>query len=235
MPLHHRHLRQGGGGDQAGRRQHQHRDARRRPAGRTPVEEFFGDEFFRRFFGDAPERQPPAQPRLRRDHRSLGHRPHQRPRGGAGHRDRGHHAGRQEAQGQGHRAATRRPTWRCSSSTSGRASTRSPRLGDSDRIKVGDWVLAIGSPFGLQQTVTAGIISAKGRYHRPGPLRRLPPDRRRHQSRQLRRPAREHVGRGDRHQQRDPLAHRRQRRHRLRHPVEHGQADLHRAGQPRAR
>jgi len=36
-------------------------------------------------------------------------------------------------------------------------------LGDSERVKVGDWVLAIGSPFGLTQTVTAGIISAKGR------------------------------------------------------------------------
>lgn len=33
-------------------------------------------------------------------------------------------------------------------------------LGDSDRIEVGDWVMAIGSPFGLQQTVTVGIISA---------------------------------------------------------------------------
>jgi serine protease Do len=36
-------------------------------------------------------------------------------------------------------------------------------LGDSDRMAVGDWVLAIGSPEGLPQTVTAGIISAKGR------------------------------------------------------------------------
>jgi len=34
-------------------------------------------------------------------------------------------------------------------------------LGDSDAIRVGDWVLAIGSPFGLEQTVTVGIISAK--------------------------------------------------------------------------
>jgi len=36
-------------------------------------------------------------------------------------------------------------------------------LGDSDGIEQGDWVLAIGSPFGLQQTLTAGIISATGR------------------------------------------------------------------------
>ena len=36
-------------------------------------------------------------------------------------------------------------------------------LGDSDSMRVGDWVLAIGSPFGLDSTVTAGIVSAKGR------------------------------------------------------------------------
>lgn len=36
-------------------------------------------------------------------------------------------------------------------------------LGDSDRIEVGDWVVAIGNPFGLSHTVSAGILSAKGR------------------------------------------------------------------------
>ncbi len=42
-------------------------------------------------------------------------------------------------------------------------------LGDSDSLEVGDWVIAIGNPYGLGHTVTAGIVSAKGRVIGAGP------------------------------------------------------------------
>ncbi|MEO0137345.1 MAG: DegQ family serine endoprotease [candidate division WOR-3 bacterium] len=41
------------------------------------------------------------------------------------------------------------------------------KLGDSDKIKVGDWVMAVGNPFNLEGTVTVGVISAKGRHDIP--------------------------------------------------------------------
>jgi serine protease Do len=42
-------------------------------------------------------------------------------------------------------------------------------LGDSDKVRVGDWVVAVGNPFGLGGTVTAGILSARGRDIQAGP------------------------------------------------------------------
>jgi serine protease Do len=42
-------------------------------------------------------------------------------------------------------------------------------MGDSDRLEVGEWVMAIGNPFGLDHTVTSGIVSAKGRQIGAGP------------------------------------------------------------------
>ncbi len=42
-------------------------------------------------------------------------------------------------------------------------------LGDSDKLEVGEWVIAIGNPFGLEHTVTSGIVSAKGRVLGAGP------------------------------------------------------------------
>ncbi len=46
-------------------------------------------------------------------------------------------------------------------------------LGESNKMKVGDWVVAIGNPFGLEETVTQGIISARGRALGGGPYEKF--------------------------------------------------------------
>ena len=97
------------------------------------------------------------------------------------------------------------------------------KFGDSDKDRVGDWVIAIGNPFGLGHSVTAGIISARGRAL-DRLARRLPADRRRHQQGQLRRPAVQCRRRGDRRQHRDLFAVRHQCGSRLLDPVQPRQA-----------
>ena len=61
----------------------------------------------------------------------------------------------------GSSAPTPRPTW--PSSRSRRPLKVAAAWGDSDKLAIGDWVLAIGSPYMLDHTVTAGIVSATGR------------------------------------------------------------------------
>ncbi len=139
-----------------------------RGAGRTPIEEFFGDEFFRRFFGETPERPEPA--------RSLGSGVIVDSSGivltNAHVVERATEIEVVTADGKKYKAklvGVDRRTDLAVLRLQGGGPFPAASLGDSDKIKVGDWVLAIGSPFGLQQTVTAGIISAKGRSIGQGP------------------------------------------------------------------
>jgi len=134
----------------------------RGPAGRTPIEEFFGEEFFRRFFGEVPEREQVQK--------SLGSGVIVDSSGvvltNAHVVERATEIEVGMADGKKHKAklvGVDRRTDLAVLKLQGGGPFPAATLGDSDKMKVGDWVLAIGSPFGLQATVTAGIISAKGR------------------------------------------------------------------------
>jgi len=137
--------------------------------GRTPFEEFFGEEFFRRFFGEVPERIP---------QRSLGSGVIVDQTGialtNAHVVDKATEIEVVTLDGGKHRAKVigvdKKTDLAVLKLDDGKASFKFAKLGDSDRIQVGDWVLAVGSPFGLQATVTAGIISAKARQLDQGPF-----------------------------------------------------------------
>src|SRR5256712_7063803 len=142
--------------------------------GRTPFEEFFGEDFFRRFFGDTPERIP---------QRSLGSGVIVDATGIA--LTNAHvvekateievitlDGGKHKAKVVGLDKKTDLAVLKLDD---GKGQFKFARLGDSDRMQVGDWVIAVGSPFGLQATVTAGIAGGKARDTRPGPVDGLLP------------------------------------------------------------
>jgi len=135
-------------------------------SGRTPFEEFFGEDFFRRFFGDAPERIP---------QRSLGSGVIVDPSGialtNAHVVDNARDIEVVTLDGNKHKAKIvgldKKTDLAVLKLDDGKGTFNYARLGDSDKVQVGDWVIAVGSPFNLHSTVTAGIISAKARQLTP--------------------------------------------------------------------
>jgi serine protease Do len=136
--------------------------------GRTPLEEHYGEDFYKRFFGDAPERMP---------RRGLGSGVIIDPSGIAltnAHVVEG--ASTIEVvtvDGAKHKAKVlgldKKTDLAVLQLDGGGKTFPFVALGDSDEAQVGDWVIAVGSPFGLQATVTSGIISAKARQIGAGP------------------------------------------------------------------
>jgi serine protease Do len=135
---------------------------------RDPFRDFFGEDFFERFFGDAPQREYIQ--------RSLGSGfiiDHE------GHIITNNHVieGASEIRV---RLSTDKEVpaeviGRDQKTDLALIQVKSGKdlpmveLGDSDTLEIGEWVMAIGNPFGLAQTVTVGIVSAKGRVIGSGP------------------------------------------------------------------
>ena len=134
---------------------------------RSPMEEFFGEEFFRRFFGGPREFTQ----------RSLGSGVIIDPSGIALTNAHVVESATEievvTADGKKHKAKVLGADAKSDVAVlriQNGSGFPAARLGDSEGVQVGDWVLAIGSPFGFTQTVTAGIISAKGRVLGQGPF-----------------------------------------------------------------
>lgn len=141
----------------------------REPFGQgSPFEHFFGDDFFRRFFGDMPERKF--------EQRSLG--------SGFiisedGYLFTNNHVVEQadeimvrlsdEREYKAKVVGTDKNIDIALLKIEPEGALPVVKIGDSNGLRVGDWVIAIGNPFGLNQTVTAGIVSAKGRVIGAGP------------------------------------------------------------------
>jgi serine protease Do len=131
--------------------------------------DFFGDDFFRRFFGDIPEQEYKQQ--------SLGSGFIIAPDGfiltnnhvieGADEiKVKTHDSKEYDAEVIGRDPKTDLALIKIKNIQD---VVPSAQLGDSDALEVGEWVIAIGNPFGLQATVTAGIVSAKWRKIGHGP------------------------------------------------------------------
>ena len=190
----------------------------------SPFEEFFKDFFNRNRKAAATGESLPRARHLARlglHHRSGGPRRHQQPRDRRCRRDHRDPPGRHQSQGRGGRP---RHQDRHGAVARSRPTKPLPRVkfGDSDQTRVGDWVLAIGNPFGLGGTVTAGILSARAREINSGPYDDFLQTDAVDQPRQFRRADVQHGWRGDRHQHRDLFALGRLDRHRLRDPLQPG-------------
>ena len=140
----------------------------RASGGRTPLEEHFGEEFYRRFFGNAPERMP---------RRGLGSGVVIDPSGialtNAHVVDGASSIEVVTVDGAKHKAKVlgldKKTDLAVLQLEGNGKQFPFVALGNSDEAQVGDWVIAVGSPFGLNATVTSGIVSAKARQIGAGP------------------------------------------------------------------
>lgn len=131
-----------------------------------PFREFFGDDFFRRFFGN-PGMQPPGGPQMRQQGMGSGFIFDSR-----GYILTNRHVIRGATEIvvtlDGKNKYKAKLIWDDPKTDIAIIKIDGGKfpvaaLGNSSSLEVGDWVLAIGNPFGLTQTITAGIVSAKGR------------------------------------------------------------------------